>query len=144
MSTKIVTPSSNYWLVSTDNPEKNTPIPIVNQDGYTDEKEQETLTIANRGRWVDNGDILGVNGSMQSRVYDRENNLGGAPIMNYVQNPRLLATGTGLTGIANWTLANANYLTRKTYSPCPIGKDVCIAYGMTGGTDATISQTYLS
>ena len=141
VSTKINTPASNYWLVSTDNPEKNTPIPIVNQDSYTDEKEQETLTIANRGRWVDNGDILGVNGSMQSRVYDRENNLGGAPIMNYVQNPRLLATGTGLTGIANWTLANANYLTRKTYSPCPIGKDVCIAYGMTGGTDATISQT---
>ena len=141
VSIKIDTPASNYWLVSTDNPEKNTPIPIVNQDGYTDEKEQETLTIANRGRWVDNGDALGVNGSMQSRVYDSENNLGGAPIMNYVQNPRLLATGTGLTGIANWTLANANYLTRKTYSPCPIGKDVCIAYGMTGGTDATISQT---
>ena len=141
VSIKINTPASNYWLVSTDNPEKNTPIPIVNQDGYTDEKEQETLIIANRGRWVDNGDHLGVNGSMQSRVYDRENNLGGVPIMNYIQNPRLLATGTGLTGITNWTLANAAYISRKTYSPCPIGKDVCIAYGMTGGTDATISQT---
>lgn len=140
-STKVSPSSTNYWLVDQDSPEMNTIIPIVISDSYSDEVEQETINIVNRGRWVETGDDYGPNGSLTAKVYDREFGLGGAPIFNYLKNPRLLATGTGVSGIANWTITDGNYLTRNTYSPCPVGRTDCIAFGKTGANDAYISQT---
>jgi len=100
---KISTPSGRYWLVSLDNPENNTIIPIVTSDSYSDERESETIVIVDRGRWIDVGDDIGVTGTLNSKIYNRDVGLGNNPVMNYLHNPRLLSTGVGLTGIASWT-----------------------------------------
>lgn len=138
---KVISPWGNYWLVSQDNPQKNTVLNIVNGDSYTEEIEQEVMVIANRGRWVDVGEDIGKNGTLTVKIYDKDAGLGGKPIMNHLTNPRLEASGVGPSGIYDWILTGANYLTRKTYSPCPVGKANCVAIGKTGGGNAVISQT---
>lgn len=130
-----------YWLVSSNDPTLNTSISPVTSDSFTEEKEQEVVVIANRGRWVDQGEAIGASGTITARIYNRDFSLGGNPLINYIKNPKLISTGTGSNGIPNWTFANSSYITRRTYSPSPSVKDTCVALGQTAAADASISQT---
>lgn len=140
VATLVKPPVSDYWLIDADDYKQNTKIKVVTSDDFTEEQESETVTIANRGRWVEVGDTLGPNGNLVAKIYNRDFNLGDSACYNYLKNPRILATGTGISGIANWVLQAASYITRRTYSPAPSGNGDSVAFAKTGGSDAVLYQ----
>lgn len=69
--------STQYWLIDNEAPQNNMILPNVTADAYTDEYEEETLTVIGKGRHKDYGTRFGYAGSLtaQFRSNARSNRL---------------------------------------------------------------------
>lgn len=65
--------SEGYWLIEPESPDRSADafrLSFVTGDSYTDEYEEEEFSIIGRGRHVDQGEHLGVKGTLDVQIRD--------------------------------------------------------------------------
>jgi len=149
---QVSIPSASYWLIDSLGIFDSVPIFSVTADKYTNEQDSATYTVVGLGRVVDEGDILGVNGSMTIEVRDKATGLVAS--INQFLNPAMQAA-TFVNQPDNWTIAgtgsfgaiSTDYYT--FYEPAPNGELInfvmrASALGNGSGDALTISQLITS
>lgn len=110
---RMATPvDDKYWMFSRTDNAKSMPLFGVTDDGYTDEYEQETYNIIGRGRHIDYGDRLGLNGSMTVKLRDRMTS--GVAKVNYLKAPRFIVHTSDNVDPDQWTTGNGGTVGTKS------------------------------
>lgn len=65
----VVTSAAMYWLVHPTNPSMSVQLPLVREEGFSEEYEQEELRLLGRGRKLDVGTRYGYVGTLSAQLY---------------------------------------------------------------------------
>lgn len=68
----VTTNANHYWLIAPTNYGLSYKLPLVKDEGFTDEYETTTFPLAGRGRKVDFGYRIGIMGSLTAQLRDDE------------------------------------------------------------------------
>jgi hypothetical protein len=145
----LTVPSASYWLIDPLGVVPSVPLFNVTQDKYTIEQETAVYTVVGVGRHVDEGDILGANGSLTVELRDRPTGL--ITSVNQFLNPSQQASAI-VNLPDNWTFAaTGSFGTASTdylsfYEPAPNGylQNFVMrssALGNTGADTLTLTQS---
>jgi hypothetical protein len=133
--------STQYWIIDPEFVEEPMPLYLCSSDSYTDEVEEEEMTIIGAGRHVDEGEALGASGSLsiQLRNANPKNGITQRS-WNYIKNPTLLSSSNGQfpdlwTVSAGAGLVNPGVGYVGHYEPLPHGRDM--AFQLTADTAPT-------
>jgi hypothetical protein len=81
--------NSNYWLVSKNTPDESLLLPNVTSDSLIREIEEEVYNVINRGRQVEVGENIGISGTINSQIRNKDIGHGGYENYNLVPNSNL-------------------------------------------------------
>lgn len=146
---QVTVPSASYWLVDPLGVVQSVPIFSVTADKYTNEQETAVYNVVGVGRHVDEGDDLGVNGSLTIELRDKATGLISS--INQFLNPSMQSRALvnspdswTVAGIGNSGSITTDYIT--FYEPAPNGylNNLIIRSSLLGNatTDAiTVTQS---
>jgi hypothetical protein len=98
-----------FWLVDPLEPKRSVLLPNVTTNSYTDEYEKSDYTIVGLGRQIEEGEHVGITGSLEVQVRPRSANLGGTDNYNLLTNTNLRLTDAAT--LLGGSINNAGALT---------------------------------